>query len=165
MGSYISLATTQEQAEIRLAGVLRATGQAAGLSFQEMKKYAGELQNITAVGDEVSLAGMAILSTFKEIKGDQFKEATKAAIDMSVVLDNDLKSSIMQIGKALNDPIRGVSALSEAGVQFTEKQREMITQLVKSNERYRSAKDHSRRIEFSVWRDRRSNAKHFRRKH
>ena len=128
----VGLANVQEEAEIKLAGVLRATGEAAGLSLQALKDYASHLQSITTVGDEVTIAGMSILATFREIKGDQFKEATKAAIDMSAVMGTDLKSSIIQVGKALNDPTKGLTALSRAGVTFTEAQKEQIKSLQKS---------------------------------
>ena len=126
----IALANEQEDAEVRLAGVLRATGSAAGFSLQQLKAYAGQLQTLTTVGDEVTIAGMSILATFKEIKGDQFKEATKAAIDMSTVMKTDLKSSIVQVGKALNDPIKGMSALSRVGVSFTQSQKDAVKSMV-----------------------------------
>ena len=114
----VPLSMEQEDAEIKLAGVLRATGEAAGFSLDELKKYASQLQDITTVGDETTIAGMS----------------TKAAIDMSAVMGTDLKSSIVQVGKALNDPIKGMSALSRSGVSFTDAQKKQVKALQESGD-------------------------------
>lgn len=132
----IALAIVQEEAEAKLAGVLRATGEAAGFTIIELKEMASGLQEVTTVGDEVALSAMSILATFKEIKGDAFRDATKAAIDMSAVLGQDLNSSVLQIGKALNDPIKGMTALSRAGVSFTEEQKQQVKVLQQSGRMY-----------------------------
>jgi hypothetical protein len=128
----LGLAAVQEAAEIKLGGVIKATGEAAGFSIGELKKYASELQDLTAVGDEVTLTNMGILASFKQIKGDQFKGAIKSAIDMSKVLDQDLKTSVLAIGKALNDPVAGMGALSRYGIAFTEAEKVMIKSMVES---------------------------------
>ncbi len=51
---------------------------------------------------------------------------------MSAVMGQDLTSSMVQLGKALNDPIVGVGALAEVGVSFTAAQREQIAVLQQS---------------------------------
>jgi hypothetical protein len=134
MGEAIRLAGIQEKAEAKLGAVLKATGEAAGYNLEQLKAMAGEMQDLTGVGDEVILNGMAMLATFKNVAGDGFKRATMAALDMSQVLDQDLKTSVIQIGKALNDPILGMTALSKAGVQFTETQKEMAKSMVESGD-------------------------------
>ena len=130
----ITAAAKQESAEKKLAAVLKATGNAAGLSAKEIKAHAAELQKTTKFGDEVTINTQAILATFKEIKGDQFKAATVAILDMSTVLDQDAKQGAIALGKALNDPIRGVTALSRVGVTFTDQQREQIRVLQESGD-------------------------------
>jgi hypothetical protein len=47
-------------------------------------------------------------------------------------MGKDLNSSAILVGKALNDPVKGVGALSRAGVQFTASQKETIKALVDS---------------------------------
>lgn len=61
-----------------------------------------------------------------------FDQATKSALDMSVALGVDLQGATIQIGKALNDPIKGITALSRVGVSFTQKQKDTIKALVES---------------------------------
>jgi phage-related minor tail protein len=63
---------------------------------------------------------------------DIFDQATGIITDMSVALGQDTSSSAIQLGKALNDPIKGVTALQRVGVSFTASQKEQITTLVES---------------------------------
>ncbi|MBN1377862.1 MAG: phage tail length tape measure family protein [Gammaproteobacteria bacterium] len=124
----------QELAERRLQQALKATGNAVGITKKELIEYARELQNVTTYGDETIIGGMALLATFKNIKKDVFKETTELALDMSQAMDQDLKSTIIQVGKALNDPAIGLTALSRVGVTFTEDQKKLIKQLIKTND-------------------------------
>lgn len=131
---YVGLANVQEAAETDLAAVLSATGNAAGYNLDQLEKMASGMQDMTRTGDEVILGGMSILATFKQVRGEGFERATMAALDMSQVMKQDLKSSMVQIGKALNDPIVGLTALGRTGVTFTEDQKEMITTLQESGD-------------------------------
>ena len=124
----------QVKAERKLETALNATGYAAGFNAKELKTYAAELQEISIYGDEAIMTGMSLMATFKNISGDHFKAATVLAQDMAYAMDVDLKSSIIQVGKAMNDPIKGVGALSRVGVQFTEQQKNMIKTLVESGQ-------------------------------
>lgn len=130
----VQLAREQIQAERKLEAVVRATGQAAGFTADQLKKMAADLQKVTNFGDEVTISGQAVLATFREIKGDVFRDAIKSAQDMSTVLGTDLQSSVLQIGKALNDPIKGITALSRAGVSFTQDQKDLIKTLQESGD-------------------------------
>lgn len=130
----VDAATVQEQAEKKLAAVVRSTGGAAGFTAGELAKYAAELQKVTNYGDEATISAMAVLATFTRIRGGVFKEAIVAAQNMSAVLGQDLQSSVIQLGKALNDPIKGVTALRRVGVSFTQAQMAQIKTLVESND-------------------------------
>jgi len=119
-------AAEAEKQQAKLNAVLEATGFAAGKSADELNKMAGDLRDMTGIEDELITANQALLLTFKQIRGDVFDDALLAALDMSNVMEQDLKSSIIQVGKALNDPILGLTALSRVGVSFTKQQKEMI---------------------------------------
>lgn len=112
--------------------VLKSTGQAAGLSAEEIVKMADSLSKVTLFSDEAILSGQNLLLTFMNIGKDVFPEATQAMVDMSQAMGQDLKSSAIQMGKALNNPIEGLSALSRVGVAFTPIQEEMIRSMVKA---------------------------------
>ena len=125
----IDLARTQAKAEKTLAATLKATGEAAGFSFSQLTRYAAELQKVTNFGDDTTISAMAMLSTFKNIKGDVFKDAVEMAMNMSTVFGTDLQSSIVQIGKALDDPIKGVTALKRVGVSMSQDELDRIRRL------------------------------------
>ena len=131
---WIRLANEQEAVEKRLSAVVKASGNAAGLSAKQMIDMAGAMQKVTTVGDETIIAGQAILATFKNIRGEGFERTTMAALDMSEVMQQDLRSSIVMLGKALNDPIANLSALSRAGVQFTKDQKDMVSEMWKAGD-------------------------------
>src|SRR3989304_7377426 len=81
---------------------------------------------VTRFGDEAILSGENMLLTFTNIGKDVFPEATEVMLDMSQALGQDIKSSAIQLGKALQDPIQGVTALRRGGGNFTEDQQKMI---------------------------------------
>ena len=120
----------QEKAENKLESVIKATGGAAELTADQMKKYASSLQDVTTYGDEVTIDAMSIMATFKSIKGDVFKEAIKSAQDMAYVMNTDLNQAALQLGKALESPELGLNALRRSGVSFSTEQIAQIKKLV-----------------------------------
>jgi hypothetical protein len=125
-----ALAGKQERAEAKLEAVLKATGHAAGYTADQMKELARDLQKMTGIGDEELLDTQAIMASFKNIQGSEFKGAMLSLLDMSTVMGQDAKQSAVQLGKALNDPVLGITALRRVGVTFTESQKEVIKQMV-----------------------------------
>lgn len=127
----IALAEVQINAQQRLAATITATGAAAGFTAKQLQGFASDLQSITTFGDEAILDAGAKLLTFKSIQGDVFKSALKAAMDLSAVGFGDLNSTVLQLGKALEDPAIGMTALTRVGVTFSEVQKVIIKDLVK----------------------------------
>jgi len=134
IGGAVAVYRTQEQAEIKTRQTIEATGGAAGLTAKEIFKMAGALQEVTTFGDEAIIGGQNLLLTFKNIGGETFPRATEVMLDMSEAMGQDLKGSAIQLGKALNDPITGVSALAEVGITFTEQQKAQIKALSDSGD-------------------------------
>lgn len=128
----IELAQEQIRVEKQLDAVIRSTGGAAGLTAAEIKKMASAFQSTTNFGDEATIAGQNLLLTFTNIGRDVFPDATRTMLDMSAALGQGLKQSAIQLGKALNDPITGVSALREVGVSFTQTQMDMVRSMVEA---------------------------------
>lgn len=120
--------------QTKLEAVYRATGNAAGYSAEQSLLLSNQLAQLTNYADEAITEAQAMLGTFTQVEGDIFKDALVAALDLSEVFNQDLKSSVIQLGKALNDPIKGVSALSEVGISFSETQREMIKELAEAGD-------------------------------
>jgi hypothetical protein len=120
-------------AAAQLNAVLKSTGEVAGQSADALNKHAQALSFMTAFDDDAITGAQALLLTFTKIQGDVFPKATQAVLDMATAMGTDLKSAAIQVGKALNDPVLGVSALSRAGVQFNEQQKNMIALMVETN--------------------------------
>ncbi|HEX7111720.1 MAG TPA: phage tail length tape measure family protein [Mizugakiibacter sp.] len=111
---------------------LKSTGGAAGLTKDQLLNLADGLQGLTTFEDDAIVGAENLLLTFKNIKGPVFQQATEAVLDMSTALGQDLKSSAVQLGKALNDPVQGISALSRSGITFTADQQKVIKALVET---------------------------------
>jgi hypothetical protein len=111
--------------------VIESTGGAAGYSADQIADMASSLSDASGkslFGDDDIERGQNMLLTFTNIK-ETLPDATQTMLDMSQALGQDMKSSAMQLGKALNDPIAGVGALSRVGVTFTKDQEAMIKEM------------------------------------
>jgi hypothetical protein len=131
-GLVLTIKNTIEQEKVlaQLEARVRSTGGAAGFTSGALAQMAGDLQKVSTFGDEAIISMQSVLLTFTQVRGDEFKGASQAILDMSTALGMDLKSAALQVGKALNDPILGVSALARAGVQLTASQKEAVKSLV-----------------------------------
>ncbi len=131
-GESLNLAREQLRVEAQLGAAIKSTGGAAGLTKNELTGMAAALQQTTNFGDEATIGAQALLLTFTKIGRETFPQAIETILDMSSALGTDLNSATIQVGKALNDPIAGVTALTRSGVQFTEQQKEQIRTLTES---------------------------------
>jgi len=122
------------------AQVIETTGSAANLTAKQVGKLSEAISNKTGIDDEQIQTSANLLLTFTNIRNevgkgnDIFTQATARVQDMSVALGQDAKSGAIQLGKALNDPIKGVTALQRVGVSFTASQKEQIKTLVESGD-------------------------------
>jgi hypothetical protein len=122
---FINAATESEDAVANLDATLRSMGDVTGLSSQQLQDMAGALQQVTRYSDESIINAEAMLLTFGNIGGETFPRATEAMLDLASKFGSLDQASVM-LGKALNDPIAGVSALRRVGVQLTEEQEKSI---------------------------------------
>jgi hypothetical protein len=130
----VNLGREQIRSDKLVEGAVKATGAAAGFTTAELKRMANQLQDDTNFGDEKLLAKVtSVLLTFKQVQGDVFKEAQSLILDMSEALGQDLQQASIQVGKALQDPIQGVSALRRVGVQLSEQQEQQIKDFMAVN--------------------------------
>lgn len=121
-----------ENSLAQLNATLKSTGGVAGVTADAAVDLANAMQRVTKYSDEEVLSAENLLLTFTNISKDIFPDATKIVLDMSTALGQDLKSSSIQVGKALQDPILGVTALRRVGVNFSEKQQDVIKNLVET---------------------------------
>jgi hypothetical protein len=129
--------TEAERVTAQTRAVLKSTGGAANVTAGEIDKLATSLMKKSGVDDEAIKSGENMLLTFTKVRNetgkgnDIFNQATKATLDLSVALGKDMPGAALLVGKALNDPIKGMTSLTRAGIQFTDAQKESIKQMVK----------------------------------
>lgn len=128
----VTEAATAGAGQAQLAAVITSTGGAAGVSAQMANELASRFANLTTYTDDEVLSVENLLLTNTNLTKNSFPEAIQAVLDMSVAMGQDLKSSTLQVAKALQDPIANIGALTRNGVIFTEQTKEQIQTLVQS---------------------------------
>ena len=114
-----------------------------------LRAMADELGYKTLFDEKAFQKGFALLTSFKNIGIDSYGRVAETAADLAQINQVDLKSSFLQLAKALSDPTRGLTALSRSGVIFTEQQREMILELHNSGEEMKAQAEILRIVEGS----------------
>lgn len=103
-----------------------------------LQEFADTTMKATAIDDEIIKSTQAKLLTFKQlaatadVAGGAMDRATLAAIDLAAAGFGSAETNAAQLGKALQDPIKGLTALTRSGVTFTETEREKIKAMVES---------------------------------
>jgi hypothetical protein len=118
MGIFGDQVNTTSERIIKLA---RATALKTGVDANQIKSMQAQLLTFSQVA-----------KTATEV-GSSFDRATQAALDMQAANVGGGDAAIA-LGKALQDPIRGITALRRVGVSFTDQERDKITALVESNQ-------------------------------
>ncbi len=122
----------------QLAAGIKSTGNAAGVSVQGMTDLAASIQGMSGQTDDSIVKAEQLLLTFTNIKNSGpnkvFDQATQAAADMAAKMGGDASSNAILLGKALNDPAKGLTALTRVGVSFTQGQKDQIAAMVKSGD-------------------------------
>lgn len=139
-GDAIAEAREAQKVGATTAQIIKATGGAAKVTADQVGALAERISNKTGVDDEAVQSAANLLLTFKQVrneagKGSQiFDRATAAAQDLAAAGFGDANGAAKMLGKALNDPTKGISALGRAGVTFTEAQKKQIKALQASGD-------------------------------
>ena len=112
-----------------LANGLKRVSTDAPKAAKALRGIADELGFKTLFDEKAFQKGFSLLTSFKNIGLDSYGRVAETAADLAQINQTDLKSSFLQLAKALSDPTRGLTALSRSGVIFTETQRQMILEL------------------------------------
>lgn len=124
-------AQQQAQAMAQVNAALASMGDGVGRTADQLLKASDAMElNSLFEGDEILSKVTANLLTFGNVAGEQFDRAQQAAVDLATRMGTDLQSATVMIGKALNDPIQGISALRRVGVQLSDSQEQLIRSMV-----------------------------------
>jgi phage-related protein len=128
--------TESTKVAAQTGAVIKSTGGSAKVTAKQVGDLASAISNYSGVDDEAVQAGENMLLTFTNIRNGAgknnkiFDQSTKILADMSTAMGGDMSKSAIQLGKALNDPVKGVTALTKVGVTFTDAQKASIKAMV-----------------------------------
>lgn len=125
----VDAAMEAQQGQAELQAVLESTKGVAGVTADAVNDLASKFQDLTMFEDDAILKGENMLLTFTNIGKDVFPMATESMLNLAQKFGSMDQASVM-LGKALNDPVAGVSALRRVGIQLTEAQEESIKKFV-----------------------------------
>lgn len=132
-GASIKAAKESADAIGQVNAALASMGDQAGRTSDQLAALAESQMGQSLFDDDQILREVtANLLTFGQVSGEQFDRAQQAALDLATRMNGDLKGATIQIGKALNDPVKGLTALGKAGIQFTADQKAMIESMVEA---------------------------------
>jgi hypothetical protein len=125
-----------EKAMAQTEARIKSTKGAANVTAKEVGALAQEYQALSGAQDEQVVAAENVLLSMTNIRqeagkgNDIFRRATLETLNLSIARNKDLAAAALIVGKALNDPIKGLTALGRVGVQFNEDQKKQIKTLI-----------------------------------
>lgn len=127
--AWIDETKAAENEQAQLSAVLRSTGNSAGFSQERLNLLAESLAKVSAFATGDITSGMTRLLSYGGVQGAEFARASQAALDMAQRLGMELPQAFELVGKAIDKPSQGMTALSKQGFKFTEEQKELAKQL------------------------------------
>lgn len=131
VGGSIAAAREGAEAQRQLNAVLQSTHGIAGVTAKDVNDLAAKYAGLTKFQDNDIVSAQNLLLTFTKIGKKTFPDTTKAVLDMATSMKMDLRSAALVVGKAMNDPVAGVTSLQKEGVKLTEQQKQLVAQMVK----------------------------------
>ena len=126
LGKFARAGADAERVSLRLQAIIKATGGAAQLSSRDIELLAESVAKNTLASVQGARQAAGVLLTFKSISGDVFEDALRLSQDLAEVGFGSINTAALQLGKALEEPEIGLSALRRVGVSFTKDQKELI---------------------------------------
>lgn len=118
----VQAAIDAERVQAQLNAVLESTGGIAGITADEVNKYADARAKATGIDDEAIVSAESLLLTFTKIGKDVMPQVMDMNLDMATSLngglipsEEQLRQNSIMLGKAMQDPISGMTALSRVG--------------------------------------------------
>jgi phage-related minor tail protein len=133
--AVVKLAGDAAVSQAKLEATFNSMGAEAWTTVEALGAQAEKLDAMSSAFDDDAVTDFqAVLLTFGNVTGEVFDRAATAGVNMSEALGTDLQSAAIQLGKALNDPVAGLTALSRVGVSFTEQQKAQIRTMTEAGD-------------------------------
>lgn len=132
MYKSVRAAEEMERQQLKIEALLRATDNASGRTAAQLDAQARSVARNTLASVSGVRDAQGVLLTFRSVQQDVFDKAIVLSQDLASVMGGDAKSAALQLGKALEEPSTGLTALRRAGVSFTEAEKEQIRTMEES---------------------------------
>lgn len=140
LSEVVADAQAYERGLAKVNAIIESTGGVAGVTTEHIREQSAALEELAAVDENLITQAQGVLLTMTNVRnvmgeGNQiFDRATKAALDLSTVMEGDLQGATVLLGKALQDPIKGMSRLSRVGIDLSGAQETLIKKLMESGD-------------------------------
>lgn len=132
---FIDEAGASEMAAVRLSLAYKNMGVQTGLTQTELNDFAATVQRTTTFTDEAVAGMQETLFRFGSITGDMFKRTQQVTVDLAAAMQTDLGSAAQLLGRALEAPTTGMRVLRQAGVIFSQSQKDLIKSLEETGQK------------------------------
>ena len=145
-----------EKAVAQTNAVLKSTGGVANVTAGDVRNLADAISKKSGMDDVAIQSASNLLLTFKNVRNEVgkgnaiFNRATQAAVDLEAKGFGPMAQMAKMLGKALNDPVAGMTAMTKAGVTFSAQQKETIKDLVATGDLLQAQKVILREVESQV---------------
>jgi len=141
ISNFVSNVEQHQAAESSLSTTIKTTGDAVGLTVDQLNKLAEANSKNSTVSQNANLQAEAVLLNYNELGKNVFPQAAASVDDLATKLAHGLPPSLQQteqaaklLGKALEDPATGMTALTRVGVTFSAQQVEQAKAMMKNND-------------------------------
>ena len=124
----------------RLQSVIEATGRAAETSARQIDAMVDELELYSNADKQAAMDAAASLAIMESVPTSLFEQIFDTANDLSRVVGQDIGSAITTIGRAMEEPVEGMTRLRRQGIFITKELQSQITELVEQNRLYDAQK-------------------------
>ena len=131
--SIVGATEEQSQAVAQMERGLRNLRGETSLTSAGLQEHAAALQRVTTTGDEAIIRLQSLLLTFRQIDDSNFNRVVEASLDLAAAIGQAPRDAALQLGKALEDPVQGLTALRRSGTVFSQEQTAVIRQLAETN--------------------------------
>ena len=134
LGESAAAAETLQRQMFTLEQLIAQTGRSGQVTAEQLSAVAERLDEATLGNAGQIRESIQALLTFKAIGVDSFERVLTAALDLEASNLGSFESNVIQLGKALQDPVAGLTALTRAGVSFGQEQIDVIKRLTETGE-------------------------------
>lgn len=127
--AVIADGSENEQALAQLEAALASTGNAAGLTAQQLLDMAAGFKRSSMLTTEQILAGQTRLLSYTDIVASEFPAAMQIVIDQQQRLGISVEQSAEIVGRALQSPSEAIATLGRQGFKLEDGQKRLLKQL------------------------------------